>query len=247
MTYQEFEERLDALLIDAGPAENRDAILARLPVEMREKAAECPRCRQLLSDWVWLHEQIAQLPAPQPSHQFSKNVILRLARPAAADELDDVTAIPQRSFWRTAGSVGVLITGLAASVAIGVLFLPREAGNQNQQVASSEEPVDLRDHLRDTGTAYLALAQVMADAVRLADPGSPTPETETGNQTESTTDAVARANPPAIHEAIRGSTETFVDAGRDIGSTIRPITDSAVGAFSFLLPPSKSSREKPSI
>lgn len=252
MTFQEFEDRLDVLLLEAGPGETREDIFRRLPDELRAKAAKCEQSRQLLSDWIWLHEQISQLPVPHPSKEFSDHVVLQLAQPSATGELEDPLAnTDSPSPWRTARSLGLALVGLAASIAIGVMLLPRPDPIAAPTVATNtSEPVDLRDHLRDTGTAYLALAQVMADAVRLADvepterQSAPEPtETKTGTELAS-----ARANPPALHEAIRGSTETFVDAGRDIGTTIRPITDSAVGAFSFLLPSKPSQlEEKPSI
>lgn len=231
MTYQEFEERLENWLAGA-PASESEPLLERLPADLRQKGSECPKCRQLLDDWIWLHEQMGGLPKPAPSVGFSANVVARLSQPVSG--LDDdalFAAAPEspRSPFAVPLFVGSLVA-LAASVLV-VLFLPTERPSRPPAVATNtpveDQTYDLPGQLRDTGNAYLALARGMVDAVALTDDNG-----------ESRVEMVLAANTlaqPPIHEALRGSTETLVDAGREITSTIRPITDSALGAFNFLL------------
>ena len=52
---------------------------------------------------------------------------------------------------------------------------------------------------------------------------------------------------PPVGKVIRGSTGNIVSAGGQLGTTIRPIADSAAGAFGFLWKSPAASTEKPSI
>ncbi|MFO0944977.1 MAG: hypothetical protein U1D30_03375 [Planctomycetota bacterium] len=243
MTFQEFEERLESWLSQAGET-GTGSLTARLPAELRQKAIECPQSRQLLTDWIWLHEQMEALPKPVPSSGFAARVVAGI--PSSTDwddeDLDVVPHTQERSIFAVPLFVGSLVA-LAASVLV-VLFLPTERPTQPPAVATrstADQTYDLPGQLRDTGNAYLALARGMLDAVALTEDGRDRPE--------ETVLAANTASQPPIHGALRSSTETLVGAGREISSTIRPITDSALGAFSFLLqsPARKSGVEKPSI
>lgn len=77
MTCQKFEDALDELLAssfeDAG-------VISRLPPEMSEHVQRCQRCRQLCSDWLWLHGQVQRWPVESVSEGFADRVVAKIGR-----------------------------------------------------------------------------------------------------------------------------------------------------------------------
>lgn len=246
MTCQEFEASLDAFLASVGPAESTRPL--ELPERLRQAASRCPHCAGLLTDWVWLHEQLALCPRPMPAASLGDAVVARLSDPAALEGERDLVSSGtagrgQRSRrWYALTSM----VAVAASLFVAVMLLPQRSEREpvGPALVEGSTPggtvMDLREQVRETGTAYLALAREVVDAVGLAAGG--------GAAKDSSSTAAARGtetkDAPAIHQVLRSSTDGVVGVGREIGTTIRPITDSAVGAFSFLWP--RSTAEKPS-
>lgn len=226
MTCQEFKDALDAILADvaaeAGPARPSASLL--------ERAAACPCCKRALVEWTWLADQVRKLDRPKPSADFAHRVVAELKRTPAGS---------RRQAWADASPVvstlGSLVA-IAASIALlVVVWRPIEEGASQVQVASVEQksplerPAALDVPVRETTKAYLALAQDFARTVQLADPeptdGTPAIEPE-GPARDSSV--------PPVRSVLRRSGASFAAASEEIGSGIRPIADSAAGAFAFL-------------
>ena len=122
-----------------------------------------------------------------------------------------------------------------------------------QQVAQKETVPhrpnsESTDPLTDTTTAYIALARQFADAVRFSEPDAPADRSDPvadPDATRTDMDQFAFLTAP-VGQAMRDSTDSIVTGGEGIRASVRPITESAAGAFGFLFEDLTWNEEKPS-
>ena len=259
MTSRKFEDILDDWL--AGSPES--ARLDDAPPELRALADESERNRRLLVDTLWLHERVTGRPKPAPPSDFVDRALVALRQQASTldDPVVETRTKPSQRIECGGGvrRVRTLAPGrmlgwgvtLAASVSL-VMFLaltPQEPAQEPPSENVAGPPgLASTDPLAETTFAFVGLAHQLADSVRLADPD------ETGDWSDAGLDVgwpradviqlTLEAAP--VGRAVRDSTASIVTGGEGIRTRVRPITESAAGAFGFLFGDLTLNEEKPS-
>ncbi|MBX3411428.1 MAG: hypothetical protein KF708_01830 [Pirellulales bacterium] len=223
----EFETRLNDLLDARQPLAGDKQLAAH--------AAECETCRADLSAYGALAGEIAARPRPLPSADLVSRVMADLATPQVERPADNrtpwvafalaaallIAAFPVWSWWSERAEEG--------GTAVAVLPVEQPAGLADAsspiEQASDEQASDLPigELVRQVGDRYFDLAQeTQANYAELALllPGVRAPR----EQEPAPSGAVATAD-------ARGS-RGWVN---DMTEGLKPVTNSTVGAFSFLL------------
>ena len=264
MKAPKFEDVLDDWLRSSATEPDRRVQLDDLPADLRAMANASERNRRLLADWLWLHQQVSGMARPMPSANFVDRVVAALTESAPSERIGGTVATTD---WPTSESakrarndrqgarrnrfgsaVRMRAWGAVAAAACLVLLLavrgrrfdaPIEGDWARPTVAMTRDP------FADATVASVELARQFADGMRFSttiDFGDP----------DAGSDASAEGFPIALlplpmSEAVRASTDSLVTGGQGIGSRLRPITDSAAGAFGFLLGDLGKDQEPPSI
>lgn len=237
MTYPAFDDELDAFL------ERANARLAgeppeELPVALRDAALTDPARARQLTETLWLHRQTQRRGAPQASPALAARVVADLKKPVA---------IGWARWTPMVKPAAAFVAALAATIVIAVAIDRRmppadEAGRGADALVSSlptKTELEVEDGLREAGAAYLALAQDLAGSVRLTETSAAPAPAAAKRQVELVT--------PPVGRVLRDSTGALGSAGSELSDSVRPITDSAVGAFSFLWKGKNSPSERPSL
>lgn len=253
MTAREFEDRLDECLrswvqdADSNasftwPSDVIQAIETAPEPDRQERARQA---RTLL----WLHRQVRQAPLPLPAAGFAQRVAEEFRR-TSLEESRQVVPFSAGSSTRTsakswrARSVFWVAGSLATAVAVATLLILRPASRQQllvQAPAPSQvqvaPPQRIVDPIRDAGGAYLALVRQVGDAlggVASVEPSDSDAKLTKGRDRAPRTELAVGPTAPRVGQVITESTGAVLDAGDDLRGAIRPVTDSAIGAFSFL-------------
>lgn len=226
MTCQEFDDALDELLMASAEAASVD----ELPAEMQRHAAVCRRCRQQQTDWLWLHNHVRRSVAPAPSAGFADQVVAAFVAETAGANC------PSRQSARTSqtgfGSLTAWAGGIAAVAASLLLVFLLEPGASDRQVspqlastmsATPTLPLELPQ-----GQSMDSIVRSVTDALVLA------PSENDTTMSEVEPGPVTEFPDLGIRRAFRDSTGSLLSTSKELGSTIEPITKSAVGAFGFL-------------
>lgn len=226
MTCLEFREQLDDWL--RAEDELADAPLdAARAAGLRRHAVECGACRKLHAETSWLQRSMLALGRPEPPADFAERIAAQLQAAPAAAPVERPRQSPGRR-WLQPLAYAV---ALAAAVIVAVRVLPSRRSELVRRAPAEPKPrdsavaADLDETIRTTGSAYLALARQMAEAVRLEPAAAPPPQP--------TLPAMELAMLP-VQQTMRESTNSLRTATYDLETTIRPITASATNAFSFL-------------
>jgi hypothetical protein len=161
---------------------------------------------------------MAQYPRPEPSDGFAARVAARFKA-----RISRRIVLRRTIIWSGAAALS-LAASLLLMISLRAPTLSRgpDAGQLARQAAPNPLETDL---VRDVETAYLALARNAA--------GIWSPAEGARNELATATEIRELPTPP-VAKAFRGSTNVIVTGSRGIGTSIRPVADSATGAFAFL-------------
>lgn len=220
MTIQEFEDALDAWLVQAGPD---DAV----PAQLREEALQSLEKSDRLREWVWLHRETRRRRI-HPPVGFADRVMQRLAEAPITGRRQSLDILR----W-TGAAIAV-----AAALVLAVLLrseapTPNDAGPIAKLETPKAPEVDIT--LPTTVSDTLSLPGVSQLALVLETPTRVLPSA-----------SLAASNRPQMRAIIGESADVLRTAGSELGQDMQPVALSAVGAFRFLWDESDSSPRKPS-
>jgi Putative zinc-finger len=232
MKCDEFETRLNELL-DARASLEGDE-------QLRAHAAICESCRQDLATVGMIVSELAHRPRPMPSAGLATRVVAEFTAPQvehrtvrrvmayafAAAAVLLIAAFPAWRWWNDGASASnaTLATVDVAPTAKVVVSTAVVADEQDADDETSDPPIG--DLVREVSDRYKNLARDTQESyaeLALLLPGVRAPKR--------TTDAALQENEDAA------ATEAVTSEGwvNDMANGLKPVTDSTMGAFSFLL------------
>ena len=252
MTCREFEEALDGLLVGTNAIDEDRVDARQLSPSTRDHLLGCTRCQRLFAEWQWLHQQIGKLPAPEMGDGFTQRVVARL-RTEHAQSATEKTAAWHRRPLRWAMTAGLALAATLTALAIWLPEQPPTTSTVARTIGPESSPGEQTDLDSGdlTGEIRVALAEnffSLTNILRLETEGPILETTDSPGQpavSPANTSADSLQAPP-LQEVLRGSSGTLAAASRGFGTSMRPITDSAAGAFGFLWRDLTAGEEKPS-
>lgn len=256
MTCQEFDERAEAgfdeLLrhgrVDLSPT----SLEGTLPDGLREHLGECGKCRRRLRSTIWLHATVQSLPKPIPERKLADAVVAELKRDRSKQKMSaPLIAKPIRQTGRL--PVLRLVVALATCVCLAI-FVSRRSANQPvveaPALAANSMPADGNPEVAPTLTPEITPKSSTPHSP-LSTPRSKRPgfspllhglemmvrsrpvETETLKEASKTL-LPSGFSQISFEKKIAAKAVEIASATRSVGAGVKPVTDSAGRAFSFL-------------
>ena len=221
-------------------------------------AALSPDEQADLAEWANLQEALLDRPAPMPSVDFTERVLANLEEDHSVASQSLSEALKQdarertpshKSWWM--GSIGVFAAAAALFLALrwwadesndfGPVS-PPGAGPVavNTPRDDNPSPAKLREGLAVSGQQYFGMVQEMTAVFATSTDDEAYPVESVSNVDPNSDldpdDPMSMLPAPPVDRLWNDSTVSVASAGREIEIGLRPIKQSAVGAFGFLLP-----------